>query len=103
MKHGLIAGLTVLATSIASSALYACPEGCVDVAMVHPLDAGSTNLANGMPVQRGELAHVTYVPSSPTRVWPSYPALPNTDGYRDGRRTRLHGDSFEWPRRDDGK
>jgi hypothetical protein len=103
MKHGLIAWLTILTTSMTSSALYACPEGCVDVAMAHPLDARSTILVSGMTVQRGELAHVTYVPSSPTRVWSSYPALPNADEYRSGRRTRLHGDSFEWPRRDDGK
>ncbi|RKE39551.1 hypothetical protein B0G76_5983 [Paraburkholderia sp. BL23I1N1] len=103
MKNGLIAWLTIFATPLTSSALYACPEGCVDVAMVRPLDARSTILVSGMPVQRGELAHVTYVPSSPTRVWSSYPALPNAEGYRDGRRTRLHGDSFEWPQRDDGK
>jgi hypothetical protein len=102
MKHGLIAWLTVLATSIASSALCACPEGSVDVAMVPPLDAASTILANGMTVRRGKLAHVTYVPSSPTRVW-SFPAFPNTDRYRDVQHARLHGDSFEWPRRVDGK
>lgn len=102
MKHGLIALVTVLVTSIAGSALDACPEGRVEVAMVPPLDAGSTILANGVTVQRGKLAHVTYVPSSPTRVW-SFPEFPNTDRYGDGQRARLHGDSFEWPRRIDSK
>lgn len=103
MKHGLIAWLTILATSIASSALYACPEGSVDVAMVSPSDAGSTIVANRMTAQREKLAHVTYVPSSPTHEWSFCPAFLNTHGYRDERRTRLHGNSFEWPPRDDGK
>ncbi|SFU24072.1 hypothetical protein [Paraburkholderia aspalathi] len=103
MKHCLIAWLTILATSIAGSAVHACPEDGVDVAMVNHLDAGSTILAKGLTVQRGALAHVTYVPSSPTRVWSFYPALPNADGRRDERRTRLRGDSFEWPQHDDGK
>ncbi|MGQ7932441.1 hypothetical protein [Paraburkholderia sediminicola] len=103
MKYGLIVWLTIVATSIASSALYACPEGSVDVAMMPPQDANSTILANGMAMRRGQLAHVTYVPSSPTRIWSFSPALLNADRYRNERPTRLHGDSFEWPRRDNGK
>lgn len=103
MKHCLITWLTALATSTASSALYACPEESVDVAMATSPDAGSTILANGMTTQSGALAHVTYVPSSPTRVWSFYPAFPNADGYLHERRTRLHGNSFQWLRYDDGK
>ncbi|SIO72749.1 hypothetical protein SAMN05444172_9232 [Burkholderia sp. GAS332] len=103
MKHGLIASFALLATSFANGTLYACPEGSVDVAMVLPLDAGATIVANGVRAQGGALVHVIYMPSSPPHVWSFYPSLPNTTSYRDGRRARLHGDSFEWPRREDGK
>lgn len=103
MKHGLIASFTILATSFANGTLYACPEGGADVAVVLPLDAGATIVANGITAQRGALAHVTYMPSSPTHVWSFNPALPDTTSYRDGRRARLHSDSFEWPRHDDRK
>ncbi|RKT13577.1 hypothetical protein B0G69_6745 [Paraburkholderia sp. RAU2J] len=103
MKHCLIAWVTILATSIASGAVHACPEDGFDVAMANHLDASSTILANGLTAQRGALAHVTYVPSSPTRVWSFYPVLPNADTHRYKRHTHLHGDSFEWPQHDDGK
>ena len=58
MEHGLIASSAILATSFANGTLYACPEGSVDVAMVLPLDAAATIVANGMTAQRGALADV---------------------------------------------
>lgn len=103
MKHGLIASFAVLATFFANGTLCACPEGSVDVAMVLPLDGGSTLVANRRTAQRGALAHVTYMPSSPTHVWSFNPALLDTTSYRDGLRARLHSDSFQWPRHDDRK
>ena len=103
MKHCLIALLTVLPVSVASTSAHAHIDRGVDVAMIDPADLSPPQVADPLATGRSDVARIAYTPArSPSRA-PIFPALLNKANFDGERRVHLRGDSFEWQWRENAK
>lgn len=103
MKHCLIALLTVLPASVASTSVHAHIDRGVDVAMIDPADLSPPQTANHLATGKSDVARIAYTPARAPSGPPVFPALLNKASFDGERRVHLRGDSFEWQWRGNAK